>query len=261
MNGKDFKKALQNPKHVYCLVSIDSEMIDLYVNRFKEAIHADLVNYGSIRPSGLLFRTKTLNVIYLEKLESEIFESNSYIFIYTESIDKRSKVYKQYKDQIIELSNDYTQYIQSHSNMNEAEATKFSKMCNNDLGIIKNNLTIYNDSEMSYNRFIDYSSDIYGWVDCFIKGQELPNINESPISIMALLSTNCSNLLRVKNNDISDMNPYIIRCMKVLDPYITKEELIQIIRDCFYLDSQIKKGLVDINYVIEYLILKRYKGR
>ena len=257
MNGKDFKKALLNPKHVYCLISIDSEMVDLYVSRFKEAIKADRVNYGSIKPSGLLFRTKILNVLYLQKLEPELFESSSYIFIYTDSIDKRSSIYKKYKDQIIEISNDYTNFIQSHSDMTREQASKFAKMCNNDLGIIKNNLSIYNDSNMIYNKFIDYSSDIYLWVDNFIKKQPLPNINESPISVMALLATNCTNLYKVKTNNIAGMNPYIIRCMRDLESYISEEELIQIINDCFYLDSQIKKGLIDINYTLDYLILRR----
>lgn len=256
MNGKDFKK-LKTYKNVYCLVSTDSAMIDLYVERFKNGIKADQINFGYIKPYGKLFKKKTLNVLYMPSINIEIFKRPEYIFIYTDSIDKRSVVYKQFKDQIIELNNDYTEFIMNHSSMTEEQAKHFAKINNNDLGRIKSGLTIYNDSEMCYNRYTDFSSDIYGWIDAYIKKSKLPNIKESPISVMALLSNTCSNLLKVKNNDISEMNPYIKMCMQKLNPYITKEELISIIGDCFYLDCQIKKGLIDVNYVIDYLILRR----
>ena len=214
MTGPEFKLALKNPKNIYCLISTDSEIIDLYVDRFKNAIKADLISYGQIKPYGKLFKKKTLNVLYMPKVDESIFNRNEYIFIYTDNIDKRSSIYKQHKDQYIELDNDYTKYI----------------------------------------------SDLYKWIDCFIKKQSLPRINESPISVMALLSTNCQNILKVKQNKISGMNPYIVKCAKELDSYITEEELVQLIGDCFYLDSQIKKGLIDIDYVLEYLKVRRYSN-
>ena len=77
---------------------------------------------------------------------------------------------------------------------------------------------------------------------------------------MALLSTNCNNLLKVKQRNTYGMNPYIITCMLKLQDYITEQELIQIINDCFYLDCQVKKGLIDINDTIKYLILRRYNS-
>ena len=43
MNGNDFKESLKNPLSLYCLVSTDSALVDLYVKRFKEAIGAELV--------------------------------------------------------------------------------------------------------------------------------------------------------------------------------------------------------------------------
>lgn len=260
MTGQDFKLALKNPKNIYCLISTDSEMIDLYVNRFKNAINADLISYGQIKPYGKLFKKKTLNVIYMPKIDESIFNRNEYIFIYTDAIDKRSSIYKQHKDQFIELENDYTTYIMKNSNMNEDQAKLFAKSHNNDLGLIKNDLTIYNESNSCYNRFTIYNSDIYLWIDKFIKKESLPTINESPISVMALLSTNCQNILKVKQNKISGMNPYIVKCSKELDLYITEKELIQLIGDCFYLDSQIKKGLIDIDYVLEYLKVRRYSN-
>ena len=258
MNGKDFKLAMKNPKNIYCLVSTDSEMIDLYVDRFKTAINADLLSYGQIKPYGKLFKKKTLNVLYLPKLPDNIFDRTEYIFIYTDYIDKRSSIYKKHKDQFIELNNDYTKYIINHTNLSENDAKKLIKLNNNDLGLINSAIAIYNESNILYN--IDYSNDIYGWVDSFIKKESLPRCTESPISIMALLSTNCSNLLKIKNKDTIGMNPYIVSCMMNLVNYITKEELIQIIGDCFYLDSQIKKGLIDINDCLPYLILRRYNN-
>lgn len=258
MNGKDFKSAMKNPKNIYILVSTDAAMIDLYANRFKEAIGADTLSYGVIHPYGRLFKQKTLSILYMAKIDESIFDRKEYIFIYTDAIDKRSSVYKKHSDQIIELKNDYTSYIMSHTNMTEEEAKQLIKYCNNDLGIIKSAITVYNASDSCYNNFIDYSNDIYGWVDAFFKKAPLPRCTESPISIMALLSTNCSNLLNVIDHKTNGMNPYIVSCCKNLLPYVTKAEVVQIIGDCFYLDSQIKKGLIDIDYVLDYLIVRRY---
>lgn len=260
MNKDEFKTAMNNPKNIYCLVSIDSEMIDLYMNRFKDAIHADLVSYGQIKPYGKLFKKKTLSVLYMPKIDESIFERKEYIFIYTDSIDKRTSAYKKYKDQIIELDNNFVPYIMKNSNLSETEAIKFAKSNNNDFGRIKNGLIIYNDSNMKYDRFVDYSSDIYGWVDAFFKKQKLPNVNESPISIMALLSTNSQNILRIKQNDTYGMNPYIISVNSQLAKDLSIEELVQIINDCFYLDSQIKKGLIDPDDAISYLKVRRYNA-
>lgn len=258
MNGKDFKSAMKNPKNIYILVSTDAAMVDLYVSRFKEAINAETVSYGKIRPYGKLFKKITLNVLYMPKIDERIFDRKEYIFIYTDAIDKRSSVYKKHSDQIIELKNDYLNYVMTHSNMTEDEAKQLIKRCVNDLGLIKSELTVYNASDSCYNGSIDYSNDIYGWVDAFFKKEPLPRCTESPISIMALLSTNCSNLLNVMDYKTKGMNPYIVSCCKRLLPYVTKQEVVQIIGDCFYLDSQIKKGLIDVDYVLDYLIVRRY---
>ncbi len=256
MDGKDFKKELANPKNIYCLVSTDAAMIDLYVERFKNAIHADEINYGSIRPRGKLFKKITLNVINLPKLNEEIFNRTEYIFIYINSIDKRSSIYKKYKNQIIELKNDYTDFIKKHSNLSDNDAKEFAKRCNNDLGIIKNNLILYNLSDCSYKRFSNYNSDVFNWVEQFIKKDRLPKVTESPISILALLSTNCQNLLKVKSHDTKSLNPYIAKCLMPLCKCRTDTELYNIISDCFYLDCQLKKGLIDINDIIPYMKAK-----
>ena len=258
MNKEEFKKAMKNPKNVYCLVSTDSAMVDLYSKRFKEAIGAELVSHGKIKPYGKLFKKKTLNVLYMPKVDEELFNKKEYIFVYTDSIDKRSSAYKKHKDQFIELKNDYTKYIIEHTGMAEEEAKYLIKISNNDFGLILSAIDAYNESDKDTAQLTDYSSDIYGWVDAYIKKEPLPRCIESPISIMALLSTNCTNLLRVKQKNNAGMNPYIVTCMLKLSPYISEEELVKIIGDCFYLDCQIKKGLIDIDDTINYLILRRY---
>lgn len=255
MNKEEFKQAMQSPKNVYCIVSSDAKMIDLYRDRFKAAIKADQMVFGQIQVSGKLFKKKTLNVIYMPKLEESVFERKEYIFIHTDSIDKRTAAYKRYKDQIIILENDYTDYVMKHSNMNEDQAKAFIKQCSNDLGIIENELMFYNEAGIHYN---NYENDIYGWVDNFLKREPLPRTTESEISIMALLSNNCQDLLRVKQNNIDGMNPYRITCMNAMKSYRTEEELKNMIKDCFYLDCQIKKGLLDPKYTIAFLKERYY---
>lgn len=258
MNAEKFKEEMKNPKNIYCLVSSDSKMIDLYVKRFKDAIQADQISYGEIRSFGRLFKKKTLNVLYLEKIDESIFNRKDYIFIHTNKIDKRSSVYKNYKDRFIELENDYTQYIVKHSNLTTEQAKQFAMGCKNDLGIIEHTLTLYNDSNVNFKEFIEYLGDIYMWVDCFIKKEPLPIISDSPISILALLSTNCQNILKVKRNNTEDLNPYAIKHIKLLTKYRTEKELANIISMCFYLDSQLKKGLLNIDDILDYLIISTY---
>lgn len=255
MNAEEFKVEMQNPKNVYVLVSSDSRMIDIYKKRFMMAIQADNISYGKIMPYGKLFKKKTLNVLYLDKIDENIFNRTEYIFIHTDKVDKRSAVYKKYADRYIELNNNFTDFIIKHSDLTKEQAEQFAIGCHNDLGIIENTLTMYNMSNASYKDFIEYLGDIYIWVDAFIKKEPLPIISESPISILALVSTNCYNLLKVKQNDTKDLNPYVIKHMKPLIKYRTEKELANIVSTCFYLDSQLKKGLININDLIGYLLV------
>lgn len=251
MNKDEFKEAMTHPKNVYCLVSSDAEMIDLYISRFKDAIKADQVIYGSIQVTGKLFKKRTLCVLYEPKLSEDLFERKEFIFIHTDSIDKRMSVYKKYKNQIIELNNDYTNWVMNNSDMNESDARQFVKRCKNDLGIIRSELTLYKESGQYYN---DYSSDIYLWVDNFLKNLPLPRVEDSEINQMALLANNCQDLLKVKQHKTEGMNSYRVMCMNELKSYRTEEELKNIIKDCFYYDCQIKRGLIEPKYTI--LIIK-----
>lgn len=257
MTSDEFKSQLKNPKNVYCLVSTDSKMIDLYINRFKEAIKADNIIYGKIDSLGKLFRRKSLCVLYLDKLTEDIFNRSEYIFIHVDSIDKRTAIYKKYNNQIIELNNNYANYISKNSNMTDQQAKHFCKMCENDLGIIENRLYIYNLTNMTFDYamsyFEDYSSDSILWVENYIKKEPLPNCLDSPISVMSLLSVNCQNLIKIKKNNTLGMNPYIIKQLSMLKSYRSEQELLDIIKLCYKLDCQIKKGLFDINNTFKYL--------
>ena len=75
---------------------------------------------------------------------------------------------------------------------------------------------------------------------------------------MALLSTNCNNILKIKNNE--PINTYIKQCLYKAVKCNTEQEIISIINDCFYLDCQIKKGLINVDYVLQYLIVRRYNN-
>ena len=86
----------------------------------------------------------------------------------------------------------------------------------------------------------------------------LPNTNESEISIMALLSNNCQDLLKVKQNNTIGMNPYRIVFMNKMKDFRSEEELINMIKDCFFLDCQVKKGLIEPKYTIALLKEKYY---
>ena len=254
MTAEEFKVELKNPKNIYCLVSSDSKMIDIYIERFKKAIEADQIVYGKILPYGKLFRKKTINVLYVTKLEEDMFNRDEYIFMHIDKIDKRSAVYKKYKDRFIELTPNYTKFIMDHSDLNKEQSEKFAISCNNDLGIIEHTLSIYNQSNSDYNNFVDYFGDIYLWVDNFIKKEPLPIIQESPMSILALLATNCYNLLQVKQNNTSGLKPYTIKCLNELKSYRSEQELANIISTCYYLESQLVKGLMPADILIDYLI-------
>ena len=251
MTGDEFKKEIKSsPKNVYCLVSSDGAIIDLYLKRFKEAGHANRVVFGEIAPSMNLLKQITVSVLYQPKLDESVFERSEYIFIHTDSVDKRTKTYQTYKDHFIEVTNDYVPFVMDYG-LSREEATEFVKKCGNDLGIIKNSLPVY----LAGGQIHDYSNDVYLWVNNFISRKELPEITESPIGVLALLTSTCQNILRIKANDVDGMNPYLVKKTKELIPYRTDEELQKIISTCFWLDCKVKRGEVDIEYILDYTIL------
>ena len=234
MNTIEFKEALKSPKKVYCLVSSDSAIIDLCIARFKQAINANRVVYGDIYKSNKLLKQTNLSVLYMSKVDEEIFETDEYIFIHTDSIDKRTSLYKKYKNQII-------------------EPELFVKYCNHDMGIINNTISLLNidrDYEVT-----DYSNDTILWVHNFIANKELPVIRESPFAVMALLSTNCQALL-----DIDSANPYLVNKIRPLIGCRTDNELCSIINDCFLFDLQIKSGMLSLDRALNCLCGKYLRG-
>lgn len=256
MTKDEFKQEiLKNPQKIYCIISSDCGIIDLYVERFKKAIQADTVVYSdsvdNLQPSFSLLSQRTLNVLYLQKLPEDIFEKDNYIFIHVDSLDKRSAVYKKNKNRIIEVDNDYMPFVMKRG-LSREQAAEFIKKCNNDYGIITHALPIY----LEGGTVMDHSNDIYGWVNNFIMGKPLPRTTESPISVLALLSSTCQDLLRIMNHNTTGMNDYLVSKRKELLNYLTKEQLQQLISDCFYIDTQIKRGLFDIDFALDYI-----KGR
>lgn len=266
MTGQKFKAILDsktNIQNVYIIETIDSAMIDLYIHRYKLSLDANKVVFGQFVPDMKLLKQTVVSVNNYKNLKdipTNIFEYDNryHILCFVENVDKRASLYKQYKDRFIEISNDYTKYIMDNSNLSKEEAIVFAKASNNDFGIIKSRLDTYKLSNYSYNRFTNYHSDRYEWVENFIKKQPLPKVVDSPISVMALLSTNCQNILKVKQNDTKGMNPYVIKCLQPLLNCRTESELVHIINDCFYLDCNIKKGLIDVDDTLKILI-RKYK--
>ena len=252
MNTIEFKEALKSPKKVYCLVSSDSAIIDLCIARFKQAINANRVVYGDIYKSNKLLKQTNLSVLYMSKVDEEIFETDEYIFIHTDSIDKRTSLYKKYKNQIIEpdANADLVKYA---TNKGVKNAELFVKYCNHDMGIINNTISLLNidrDYEVT-----DYSNDTILWVHNFIANKELPVIRESPFAVMALLSTNCQALL-----DIDSANPYLVNKIRPLIGCRTDDELCSIINDCFLFDLQIKSGMLSLDRALNCLCGKYLRG-
>lgn len=251
MTGQEFQQEIKtSPKHVYCLISTDGAIIDLYIRRFAKAIGADKVVYGEIAMSNNLLNQKVLSILHKPQIDESLFDCQEYVFIHVDKADKKTNAYKKHLDQIIEVQNDYVNFVMKQG-FSKPFAEDFVKKSNNDLGIIYQNLKIHNAG----GQIPDYSSDLYLWVENYLKNKPLPRIDEDPIGVLALLSYTCQSVLRVINFDTSGMSSYVVSKNKELAKFRTEHELEKIISACFYLDCQVKRGSIDINYVLSYIIV------
>lgn len=285
MDGKQFKtlinrKAIHRP---YVIYVEDYGMWSIYKTRLENAygklkyIH-DIKNF---KPTGKLLNKPNIYIYYNNKITEEFWSmTDPIIQICDKKPDARTKAVKNYKDRIITVSqpsfNSMVQFICKNSDLNDIQAAKLIELCDNyysndSFSFVRNELQKYRLSEMPFDEFIKIVYDrpkdsIFKLTDAICtKNKEKTlyhmeqclAIGEAPQVVLTVLSNNCKQILQLQNchGNIQQtgINPYIARKLQALCGFYTDEELIEVIKICNELDMNIKRGLLDSDYVIKYI--------
>lgn len=284
MDIKQFNKLISKDQIMnqsYLFITEDLGLSDIYIKRLAKQKNASsilVVNSINHIKLGNLFELNPIYIYYSNKVEEDLFNKD-YLFIQiSNKIDKRTSIYKQNKNRIIEFKqnnlDNLIKYVITNSNLNENDAKDLINKCNRILSLINNELIKYNVSNLNYEVFktqlYDYPKDaVFNLCNAIITKDESVyyhlehciKIEESPLVVLTVLSNNCKQVLQIQNcgnnTDVTGItNKYIVNQVKKLCGYRTNEELIWIIKFCNDLDMRIKKGLIDSKIVMQYIVIK-----
>lgn len=277
MDGKTFSKLLPNISGSYILVTSDPGLANLYINRILKSLSATKAVISSLdkfKPIGGLIPNNFVYVLYSNKLDENLFLFDRIIQV-CDKIDNRTTFAKQYKDRIIQIDSpkkeDLIDYIKQHSDLSEESATRLAHKCVS-LAQIINELHKYKYSESIYDEFesciyekpkdaiFDLVNAIITKQDFKVHLQHCKDIEESPLAILSVLCTTAKQILQIQNcgKDIDSTGIDRKKAFHISKQcrYCSNAELMFIIQLCNRLDMNIRKGLLDTNIVVDYMIIK-----
>lgn len=232
-----------------------------------------------------------------EKLQSviaELIEDNILILLYT-NLDKRTKFYKKYKEDIIEfnpLSEQLlTKYIQRDTGLTKHSCAKLIDMCESSYGRILLEI----DKIKHYLQAVDPTGDDLSWdmgfeilVDdgliyqppkdaifdfvnavlrrkpalAFELLQESYDCGEATMVLLSVLYTNVKQLLQVQSCESSNvekstgLTSWQIKCISEYKNKYSTGELVQFLRLIQFAESGIKQGIIEDMDAVKYILVK-----
>ena len=269
-------------------ILFNNGLASIYTNKIAQLLQLQIKyidDLNSIQQKTLFkINNKFLYIYHSDSLTDEIKEfldknQNIYIIIYILDIDKRTKLYKYFKNNIIDFvpSNTFAiEYIKNNckKSLTDYEIEDFANRCNYDIGIINNELIKFNLIDYTYTEYKQFIYDcdkdaIFDLVKYICKRdkeflyylEHCKKINENPLAIIQVLSTNLKQILQVQNctaTNISEhtgLSLYLTQLMLEYKDNYTEQELINLIKLCFELDTAIKIGKIEANDALDYLML------
>lgn len=300
MDVKELKNSLKTKiNNVYIFTGEEVGIRDLYVSKLKKQLNLPIVYLDSYlknrkRIKGTsLFKEKCLYIILEdkelqkeEKIFDEILSTKSNIIFLYQTLDKRTKFYKTFKDVIVEFntttSEELVKAIQSTHKLNTHNCEILINFCGNDYARIKleldklkiysevKNLTI-NDSfeeikSCLYKEPEDAIFEVINYIlkkdpeNAYKKLLECERLGESNINILFNLYNTTKNVLLVQSCTSQDiekstgLSKYIIKHTKEKCGYYKLEDLRNILRLVQRVDTCIKKGLINEEHSVRYVI-------
>lgn len=308
MNIQELQKQIVNKEldNLYVFLGEEIAIQKIYINKMAEVKNLDaqyIEEYKQIHNSlkaNDLFGSKKLyivlddlDVLKEENLWNEINPNGNIIIFKYNSLDKRSKFYKQFENKIVEfnkLSDDIlTKYIKKEIPLSDINCKKLIDICNSNYNqilleidkVLKSNFNLDNTGYDYFdNEFLklekqgafhkEISDVLFDFVDSVLKRdikrvyqlqKELKQIGESNIKVLSVLYNNIKVVLLIqscKSKDIcktTGLQYYQVRYNQDKTNYYTTGELVYILRLIQKIESGIKSGTIDEIISLDYLLV------
>lgn len=246
-----------NVKNFYIFTGQESKVIDIYINKIAECKKLEIQHIDSIHDVYSKFFNKSLvtkNYCYVLRDDKELLlqeklwqplsienvQGNNIVILVLTTIDKRSKFYNRFKNDIVEFEhlpeNILMKYIKKELPLNDSSCLKLIDMCESDynrilLELDKINLyanityTEVNGNGTDYDRaFLDLVNQgviyhppkdaIFDFVDSVLKGkvkqsfellENCYGVGESNIVLLSVLYNNVKQVLQVQSCESNDI--------------------------------------------------------
>lgn len=275
-------KICSNSRPVY----IDS-IADIYP-RLKNRSFFDKPTCYVIRDDKLLLTDE-----HLQEQMNHKFLCDNVVILLISVLDKRTKFYKTYKDTIVEFTpltkQILTKYIKQEIDLSDRNCDILIDICENDYGrclleidkikrYVEGNPTLIrnvdnNAFEMLLKEGTIYEPPydaIFDFVDAFLKRninksfdllKQAYDAGEATFVFLSVLYDNAKAVLQVQSCDSSNISQttgltnWQIKNAKERIGYYTNEELVRLLKLIQRCESGIKKGTIDDNVVMEYIMV------
>jgi len=283
---------------VYIMYGTDWSDIDNTIATFASLLEYDIIHtesiltaikgctQGFIKQQGVFvtrYNFKDLDKDLLSRINNTI--GTSYVFIIVDDVDKRTIVYKQYKDSFIELNNPSEQslvkFIMSQLKITTDRAITIAKSCNGDRGLIYNTIeqihimskSLGKIEAIADNEATDelipniYVMSVFEFVnEMFISSpKDLLTIwgdikqDISPFAVLSIAYKAHMNTLQVltsTNPDVTGLDKWTttqaIERTKGGITVLECKRRMSFIKECI---ACIKEGKLPLDYAIEYLLM------
>lgn len=260
MTVQEVKTQIKNKavKSFYIFTGLESKVIDIYIQKIAECKKLEVIRADSISEIYSKFLSKSLvtnNYCYVLRDDKELLaqdklwdslavknvQGNNIVILVLTNIDKRSKFYKRFKDEIVEFEhmpeNALIKYIQKELPLSDKNCRKLIDICESDYNRILLELDkIYWYAQECYGEWAggkgaDYDSAfsdlvehgvlyqppkdaIFDFVDCVLRRKVTQSfellenccgVGESNIVILSVLYNNVKQVLQVQSCQSNDI--------------------------------------------------------
>ena len=290
----------------YIFTGPEAEIMRLYIEKIASTYGGDIKNLDSI--TNLASRMKQRSVlqnrsVYVlrdckdflsnDELQERITQNNTFydciiIFVYT-TIDKRSRMYKKFKDQIVEF--DYmaddilVKYIQRQADLSERNCRRLVELCENDYSRILLEVdkikryakakSIADDkafTELVDQRviYIPPKDAVFDFVDAVLKDQprksfellqESYDCGEATLVLLANLYSGAKALLQVQSytgsgkiTEATGLTPFQVKLANGRKGHFSNSELVHIMKQVRAAEKGIKAGEIEDRIAVAYVL-------
>lgn len=312
MTVQEVKTQIRNKsvKSFYIFTGSESKVIDIYIRKIAECKKSEVLRADSISEIYSKFLSKSLvtnNYCYVLRDDKELLaqdklwdslavenvQGNNIVILVLTGVDKRSKFYKRFKDDIVEFEhmpeNVLIKYIKKELPLSDNNCRKLIDICESDYSIILLELDkikqykaydIPEDGKESDTAFCELLKcgaifqppkyAIFDFVDCVLKRkvnqsfemlQDCRGVGESNIVILSVLYNNVKQVLQVQSCQSQDipkttgLTAWQVKCAKEKCGYYSIGDLVYFLKMIRDVEKRIKTGEIDESISVDYVLV------